>query len=361
MIKTWEFDFNEVPGMDFPDYSNQDLVQEAFDYNLELLASLEHRGFEGVFHSEHHFISGMSPCPNLLLAALATKTKTLKMGVMGNVLGFHTPWRLAEELHMLDYITNGRLEVGIAVGIPPEFDLLDIPVEEIRPKFAEVREYLEKARESRFVTVKGKFFDLDAIPCMPRPRQEERRRHWLTVYSEKSCRDAARSGYKVCTGFQSCENAAKAFDAYRDEADKAQVNVSPDDIGLRRQILVCDTQAEAEEMIGGLMGAMMVRLDGQFKTVYERLAAKGGGMSEGQKNSGVMDAAVIPSGDASAKETTGGAEIANVMSADETIVGSPENVAEQIIDQCRRTGAGNMMAYHVGSLSYEQLNHNYPK
>lgn len=359
MIKAWEFDFNEVTGMELPDYQNQDVVQDAFNRNLELLASLEKRGFEGIFHSEHHFISGMSPCPNLLLAALATKTKTLKMGVMGNVLGFHQPWRLAEELHMLDYITNGRLEYGLAVGIPPEFELLDVDPAEIRTKFAEIREYLEKAQENRFVTVKGKHFDLDAIPCMPRPRKEERRRHWMTIYSESSCRSAARSSYKVCTGFQSCEKAAAAFDGYRDEADKHGIDVGPDDIGLRRLIMIADTQSDAEGMIGDLMSSMMVRLNAQFKTVYERAEAKGKGMSEGQKASGVMDADVVPSGDAGIKTKSGGDEIANVMSPEEVIIGSPEGVAEQIIDQCRRIGAGNILGYHPASMTYDQLYHNY--
>ena len=63
MIKVWEFDFNSISGKDVPDYTDQKLVQEAFDSNLTLLAGLEGRGFEGVFYSEHHFLNSMSPCP----------------------------------------------------------------------------------------------------------------------------------------------------------------------------------------------------------------------------------------------------------------------------------------------------------
>ena len=39
---------------------------------------------------------------------------------MGNVLPFHQPWRLAEELATFDYLSDGRLEIGAASGIPPE-------------------------------------------------------------------------------------------------------------------------------------------------------------------------------------------------------------------------------------------------
>ncbi len=358
MIKAWEFDFNQVPGKDFPDYHNQDTVQRAFDFNIDLLSGLERRGFEGIFCSEHHFIASMSPCPNLILSAVAAKTKTLKMGVMGNVLGFHQPWRLAEELHMLDYLTHGRLEIGFAVGIPPEFEILGIDPKDIRPMFAEIRDYLENAKENRFATLKGKYFDLEAIPSMPRPRKEERRRTWLTIYSENSCRDAARRSYKVCTGYQSCDDAKKAFDGYRDEADRNGISVGPDDIGLRRQVLVWDTQSEAEALFKEHAAAGMARMDATFNDVYQRKQELNQAPTESQRESGAIDAAVVPQLDEAAPKSAA-SELSKILSQDEFITGSPENVAEQIIDQCRRTGAGHIMGYHASTFDYEQIEHNY--
>ena len=360
MIKVWDFDFNQVPGPVNPDYEDQDVIQRAFDFNMELMVSLERRGFEGVFYSEHHFLNSLSPTPNLLIPALAARTKTLKIGVMGNVLPFHQPFRLAEELAMLDYLTNGRLEIGAASGVPPEFLFVNIPQENVRPMFAEVLDILEMARQDRYVTFKGKFFDMDRVPIMPRPRKETRRRHWLTIYSESSCRDAARRDFKVCTGYQGVASAAKAFDGYRDEAAKLGRKVGADDIGVRRQVLIWDTDAEAERLGEELKASSAARMQDTFKAVYERAAAAGVGPSESVQKSGVIDAAAVTRdakpGDGQKPPASGGGL---VIDPEEYITGSPKTVADKIIDQCRRLGAGNMMAYHAPTMTEEQIGHHY--
>jgi alkanesulfonate monooxygenase SsuD/methylene tetrahydromethanopterin reductase-like flavin-dependent oxidoreductase (luciferase family) len=359
MIKVWDFDFNQVAGKEMADYEDHHAIQRAFDFNLDLMVSLERRGFEGVFYSEHHFIASMSPCPNLLVASLAAKTERMRIGVMGNVLPFHQPWRLAEELNMLDYLTKGRLEIGVASGVPPEFLFVNIAQPDIRPMYSEILDFLQLAEKESMVTFKGKYIDLEGVPIMPRPRKEARRRYWVTIYSEASCRDAAQRNFKVCTGYQSVETAAVAFDGYRDEAAKAGHIVGPDDIGVRRQVLLWDTQSEAEALHAELQISNKARMEAMFKVVMERLHKDGSGPSESVKETGVMDAASVPReqpGDNKPKVLKSGAL---VVSDDEFITGTPENVAEQIIDQCRRLGAGNLMAYHSPTMSEEQITHNY--
>ena len=359
MIKVWDFDFNQVPGKALPDYENQDVVQRAFDFNLELMVSLERRGFEGVFYSEHHFINSMSPCPNLLVALLAAKTTRMKIGVMGNVLPFHQPWRLAEELNMLDYITRGRLEIGVASGVPPEFIFVNVPSPDIRPMYTEVLNFLQASSQEKFVTFKGKYYDYDELPIMPRPRKEARRRHWVTIYSEESCRDAARRDFKVCTGYQSVESATKAFNGYRDEAAKIGRTVGPDDVGIRRQVLLAETHSEAVALNAELQVSNKQRMDDTFRSVYERLEKHGAAPAASVKESGVIDAAAVPRevkpGAAAPKTGSGALQI----SPDEYITGSPNTVAEQIIDQCRRLGAGNIMAYHAPTMNEQQIITNY--
>lgn len=362
MIKVWDFDFNQVPGRALPDYDDQEVVQRAFDFNLDLMVSLERRGFEGVFYSEHHFVNSMSPCPNLLVALLAAKTQRMKIGVMGNVLPFHQPWRLAEELNMLDYITHGRLEIGVASGVPPEFLFINMPQADIRPTYTEILDFLQAAEREKFVTYKGKYIDLQAVPIMPRPRREARRRHWVTIYSEASCRDAARRGFKVCTGYQSVASAAQAFDGYRDECGKQARDVSPDDIGIRRQVLLADNHGEAKALNAELQASSKARMDDTFKAVFARLAAGGVGPAESVKQSGVIDAAAVPrepAQEASSGKPQVTATGALVVSEDEYIFGDPQGVAEQIIDQCRRMGAGNIMAYHAPTMDESQIARNY--
>src|SRR5215831_21340966 len=117
MIKPWIFEFFGTP-VEFRERFDPAGSLRYFDAYLDLWASAEPAGFEGIFFSEHHFGAGYSPAPNLLIASVALRTKRIRLGVMGMVPPFHSPWQLVEEIGMLDHLTRGRLEIGTAAGIP---------------------------------------------------------------------------------------------------------------------------------------------------------------------------------------------------------------------------------------------------
>lgn len=370
MIKAWAFEFNVILGTDRPDYRDEKQVQETFDATLAHVTDLENLGFEGVFFSEHHFIDTLSPSPHLMIAASASRTSTLKLGVLGSVLPFHQPWRMTEELGMLDYITNGRLEIGVGSGVPPEFLFVGIPQEDVRPMFWEQLEFLDNALESDHVTHAGKYWAFDDLPILPATKNVGRRRKWMTVYSASTCRIAAQRGYKVCSGAQSVDNANKAYDAYREEADRIGYEVGPDDIGIRRHVVLAETDAEAEELYDRALPPSLQRLDEQFKPVNERLQkALGYDASAAATASGVKDAAppAPPRREAADErhlvdptKMTGDNKFEDFASfEDEYIVGSPTTVADKIIDQCRRLGAGNLVAVHLMALTKAEFDRHY--
>src|SRR5262245_61341898 len=127
MIKPWVFEF-------FPELASGEgdraAVAKYFQTYLDIWTRDEALGFEGIFFSEHHFGNAYSPSPNLLISAVAGRTKTLRLGVMGVVVPYYTPWRIFEEIAMLDNLTNGRIEIGIAVGIPQELAHVSMSMEE---------------------------------------------------------------------------------------------------------------------------------------------------------------------------------------------------------------------------------------
>jgi len=360
-IKTWTFEFHVIPGRGVPDYEDQTLVQQTFDRNLQRLVELEAYGFEGVFFSEHHFLNSLSPVPNLLIAAVAKMTTRLRLGVMGNVLPFHQPWRLAEELATLDYLTDGRLEIGAASGIPPEFLFVDMPPHEIRPRYHEVLEYLALATTSKHVTFHGEHYDYEDIPSMPRPRHESRRRHWMTIYSSDSAANAARRDYKICTGYQPSAGAKVAFDAYRDACAESGRDCSPDDIGVRRQVLICESDAQADELHAELLANDQQRIEAVFAEVFarvQRTSAKEQ-IASSQQSSGVMDAAAVPGGGSQSQPVPGGGGGLNIDAASEYLFGSPATVTEKIVEQLRFVGAGNLLQYHAQSMTESELDLHY--
>jgi alkanesulfonate monooxygenase SsuD/methylene tetrahydromethanopterin reductase-like flavin-dependent oxidoreductase (luciferase family) len=353
MIKTWCCDFNRVPNASPTDYNDQKVVQRTYNDMLDRLAALDATDFEGVFFAEHHFIKSLMPVPNLLIAALAQRTSRLKIGVLGNVLPFHQPWRLAEEISTLDYLTEGRLEIGVSSGVPFEFDFVNIDPDDVRPIYGEILEILDLALADEILTYEGKYFKFKDVPIMPRPRDEVRRRKWMSLYSTATAERAASRGYKICSAYQSVETCRTLTDAYMAKADEVGARVSADDIAVRRQVMICETDSEAAEQKEKLLEANAAQTARMFAAALDRHDSTKAKVSEDIKNSGVLDAAAPSHGPDSKTGGPRGLPMPALMSDDEYIFGSPETVAETIISQCRGMGGNNMIAFHPHALDRE--------
>src|SRR5262249_7381263 len=93
MIKPWVFEFLPELGGPSVEPDPRD-VATLFARYLDLWVRDETLGFEGIFFSEHHFGRSYSASPNLLIAAIASRTRTLRLGVMGVVLPYYHPARV---------------------------------------------------------------------------------------------------------------------------------------------------------------------------------------------------------------------------------------------------------------------------
>jgi len=83
---------------------------------LELCDTL---GFDYGFCVEHHFTpheSWMS-APSLYTVGAGARTKNMRIGPMGYIVPLYNSLRLAEEIAIIDQMTNGRMEIGLVPGI----------------------------------------------------------------------------------------------------------------------------------------------------------------------------------------------------------------------------------------------------
>lgn len=324
MIKPWIFEFfPSLPGE--AESFNPQLAAEYFNSYLELWPSAEPLGFEGIFFSEHHFGAAYSPSPNLLIAQVALRTRKLRLGVMGMVLPYHQPWRIVEEIGMLDHLTGGRLEVGTAAGIPQEMAMIGINVTEARERNDEGLEILDAALIQPVISHHGRYWNFDNLRLVPRPLQQPCPPKWTTVISVESARKAARRGSKICTGFHPNERVKEIFEAYREEAERAGRPAQPDQLALRRQVTVAPTESEARET-----SSVQNQAFRSFILADPRVSAPGREVFD------TPSAHAFSIGD------------------DEFIAGAPPGVVDQIISQCRDVGAGHFLAIVRGS-SPEQI------
>jgi alkanesulfonate monooxygenase SsuD/methylene tetrahydromethanopterin reductase-like flavin-dependent oxidoreductase (luciferase family) len=194
MIKPWLFEF-------FPELAESGDAADYFGRYLDLWARDEALDFEGIFFSEHHFGGSFSASPNLLIAAVAQRTRRLRLGVMGVVLPYYHPVRVVEEIGLLDHLTGGRLEIGTAVGVPQELARLGMTMEEARERSDEIVEVIDAALAQQVVSHQGKHYSFSNLRILPRTLQRPSPPRWTAVISAESARRAARRGVKISTGF----------------------------------------------------------------------------------------------------------------------------------------------------------------
>ncbi|RYF97399.1 MAG: LLM class flavin-dependent oxidoreductase, partial [Chitinophagaceae bacterium] len=98
---------------------------------LDFIVEAETLGFEGIWLPEHHNAEdGFMPSPMTVLAAVAARTSRVKIGAAVALAPLHHPVRFAEDCAILDILSNGRLEMAIAVGYRRrETDAMGVPFE----------------------------------------------------------------------------------------------------------------------------------------------------------------------------------------------------------------------------------------
>ena len=89
-----------------------------------LLAELAHEaegeGWEGVFIFDHVGKPSSAVDPWVALAAMALRTKQVRLGPIVTPVARRRPWKLARETVSLDQLSNGRLTLGVGLGWSPE-------------------------------------------------------------------------------------------------------------------------------------------------------------------------------------------------------------------------------------------------
>ena len=133
----------------------------------EITTYCDQNNWDSIWYTEHHFNhEGMESCTNPLImcADAAARTSKIRLGQACNVITFHNPIRLAEDISTLDQMSKGRIEVGIGRGVygreaihmNKEADLKD-QAKNFR-LFSETLEIMKKAWTEEFFSYKGEFY-----------------------------------------------------------------------------------------------------------------------------------------------------------------------------------------------------------
>ena len=219
---------------------------EFLDFNVEA----EALGYHSSFSVEHHF-SGWNQVSStlMLLAALAMRTTTLRLGTAVIVLPWHNPVLLAEEAATLDLLSAGRLDLGIGKGYRhSEFKGFQISAEVADVRFEEALAVMMRAWTTRErFSHKGRFWHFEDIVVEPPPAQKPHPPLWVAAGNPVSIRRAAARGFNlILDQYASPATLGERIAIYRGEREANGLGFDPMQVAVARQIYVAKDKADKD-------------------------------------------------------------------------------------------------------------------
>jgi alkanesulfonate monooxygenase SsuD/methylene tetrahydromethanopterin reductase-like flavin-dependent oxidoreductase (luciferase family) len=132
----------------------------------------EAAGFDDAWIAEHHFMSyGTCPSAITFAAHALGATSRIRVGTAVSVLSTTHPVALAEQVALLDQMTEGRLWLGVGRGGPwVDLEVFGTGLPRYERGFAESLDLLLACLTRPSVAASGEHFAFGEVPIVPRPR-----------------------------------------------------------------------------------------------------------------------------------------------------------------------------------------------
>jgi alkanesulfonate monooxygenase SsuD/methylene tetrahydromethanopterin reductase-like flavin-dependent oxidoreductase (luciferase family) len=183
-------------------------MAERYAAALDMVEWADQRGCVNVTVSEHHgSADGYLPSPLPMVAAMAQRATNVRFTVAAIIAPFHDPLRLAEDVCVVDNLTQGRLDLIVAAGYArEEFEMFDVAMNQRPARVTEAVTTLKAAFAGAPFEYRGRTVQVTPPPYRPGGPQVR-----MGGASEPAARRAARIG----DGFMPTE--PHVWDWYRDE------------------------------------------------------------------------------------------------------------------------------------------------
>jgi alkanesulfonate monooxygenase SsuD/methylene tetrahydromethanopterin reductase-like flavin-dependent oxidoreductase (luciferase family) len=234
-----------------PGLYEPELGAQAFQSVIKRAALVEELGFDWVSFSEHHYGARiLSPSPIVMASHMAAHLHKIKIAVLGPIIALNNPVRVAEEFAMLDNLTQGRLVVGLLRGTTNEYLVYGVKPEEAREITTEGMELVLKAwTEPQPFGWQGRHYQYRTVSVWPRPLQQPFPPTYSLGTSRESCEFAARHHLGLGVSFGPFDVMSTVTRYYREQCALYGWEPTPQQIIYRGNILLAETDAEAQEAL----------------------------------------------------------------------------------------------------------------
>jgi len=229
-------------------------LHQLYEERLQLIEAADVAGFYSYHLAEHHATPlGMAPSPALFLAAAAQRTQKIRIGPLGYLLPLYSPLRLIEEICMLDNLSDGRLDLGVARGVSPyELGFSGIDHNNARAIFDESVAVIVQGMTQSRLNFQGEYYNFNNVPMEMEPYQKPYPPLWYPTDNPNSIPYVARNGYhfvSLAPAARIRENVDLYWNLWKEhqsDPDRPNGHVTEPKVGVMRRILVAETDNEAE-------------------------------------------------------------------------------------------------------------------
>lgn len=306
-------------------YYDPEVAMQSYRDGMAECRLAEEVGFDWVSLSEHHYSGNRTtPNPAVMAAAVAQQCQRVRIALLGQLLPILNPVRAAEEIGMLDNLTEGRLVVAFMRGTLSEDQVYDLNPNEGRDKLLEGMDLVLRAlTEPQPFAWEGRYYHYRTVSVWPKPVQRPMPPAIVATRSDDTIKYAADNRLGLGIAYESVENTVRIADKYRTWCAQAGWWPSSEHIVYRGGICLAETDAEAEDFLNSLHARGVERgLSISSSLARAVLAARNGARYDSRADSAPPANAARP------------------PRAQLNFVGGPDSVARQIEELHHRCGVG---------------------
>ncbi len=321
--------------------------REVYQAELKLGDLAEPLGFDSLWGVEHHF-TDYTMCPDVLqyLTYFAGRTSRINLGSMVVVLPWHNPIRVAEQIAVLDHVSNGRFIFGMGRGLGRvEFEGYGVDQNDAREIFVESAQMLIEGLERGWCEFDGKHIKQKRRDIRPRPFKSFKGRTYAAAVSPESSEIMAKLGIGLLVIPQ------KPWEAVITEMSNyrriyREVNRTDAPPPVLAGWVFCDEDAgRAEEMARQYIGGYWHTVLKHYELVGDHL-----GKLKGYESYGAMQKMVA---DPAARD-----QMIDFFLGLQ-IYGTPEQCRDRILDFAGRLGAESFTGvFSYAGMSYDMAEKN---
>ncbi len=296
-------------------YAADQNIEKCFEELIAECKAAEDLGFDSITKTSHYSTAPFQAFQQLpILARLSAETNRVRLNAGIILLSLHKPLDIAEQLATIDIMSGGRVICGIALGYRDvEFAAFGSEVKKRGKLLEENLIALKRLWTEDSVTMEASHFELKEASCCPKPLQRPHPPIWIGANANPAIRRAARLGdCWYINPHNKISDIEKQINVYKRALDECG-KPFPDELPMRREVFVAETREEA------------LRLAGPYITKkYDAYQNWGQGKQ-------------LPEGDQNL------ALAFDELAGDRFIIGSPDDVTEQIVNLNKTVGMNHLI------------------